>query len=75
MNIETTKLELLERILQTQKESLLTKLKMVIEEDQDDWLNEMTLEEQEEIKTGLAQADRRDYIPHEKIMDRFKKWH
>ncbi|WP_190311226.1 hypothetical protein [Psychroflexus gondwanensis] len=38
MNIETTKLELMHLLLQTQKESLLAKLKTVFEEEQVDWL-------------------------------------
>ena len=57
MNIETTKLELIHLLLQTQKESLIKKLKSVFEEEQVDWWNEMSENEQEEIKTGLKQAD------------------
>ena len=42
MNIETTKLELMHLLLQTQKESILKKLKSVFEEEQVDWWNEMS---------------------------------
>jgi len=75
MNIETTKLELMHLLLQTQKESLLAKLKRVFEEEQVDWWTEMSKEEQEEIKTGLKQADKSDYIANETVMKRFNKWH
>ena len=37
MNIETTKLELMHLLLQTQKESLLAKLKKVFDEEQVNW--------------------------------------
>ncbi len=75
MNVEATKLELMHLLLQTQKESLLAKLKKVFEEEQVDWWNDMSKEEQEEIKVGLTQADKGEVISHKKVMDRFKKWH
>ena len=69
MNIETTKLELMHLLLQTQKESILKKLKSVFEEEQVDWWSEMSKKEQEEIKTGLAQADKEEYKAHKLKMD------
>lgn len=75
MNIEATKLELIHLLLQTQKESILKKLKSVFEEEQVDWWSEMSKNEQEEIKTGLAQADKGEYKANETVMKRFDKWH
>ena len=75
MNIETTKIELMHLLLQTQKESILRKLKSVFEEEQVDWWSEMSKKEQEEIKTGLAQADKGEYKANETVMKRFDKWH
>lgn len=40
-----------------------------------DWFTDMTKEEQEEIKKGLEQADKGDFIANEKVMQRFNKWH
>ncbi|WP_237738947.1 hypothetical protein [Galbibacter marinus] len=62
-------------MLQTQKESLLAKLKKVFEEGQIDWWSEMTKGEQEEIKTGLKQADKGEYVTSETVMKRFDRWH
>jgi len=75
MNIETTKLELMHLLLQTQKESILKKLKSVFEEEQVDWWNEMSKNEQEDINTGLKQANKGEYIANETVMRRFEKWH
>lgn len=75
MNIETTKLELMHLLLQTEKESLLAKIKAVFDEEKSDWWVEMSKEEQEEIKMGLNQADKGDYIENETVMNRFEKWH
>ena len=75
MNIETTKLELMHLLLQTQKESLLAKLKKVFEEEQTDWWDEMTEEEKQDIKKGLSQADEGEFVDNETVMKRFDKWH
>ena len=75
MNIETTKLELMHLLLQTKKESILKKIKSVFEEEQVDWWNEMSKMEKEEIKIGLAQADKGEYKSNETVMNRFDKWH
>ena len=75
MNVETTKLELMHLLLLTQKESLLAKLKKVFEEEQVDWWNEMSNEEQQEIETGLSEADKENYQKNSTVMKRFNKWH
>ncbi len=75
MNIESTKLELMHLLLQTQKESLLAKLKKVFEEEQTDWWYDLSEQEQKDIEIGIAQADRGEYIEDQEAMKRFKKWH
>ena len=74
MNIETVKLELMHLLLQTQKESVLKKLKSVFDEEKDDWWNEMSKQEQEEIITGLIQADKGEFKSNDSVMKRFDKW-
>ena len=61
--------------MQTQKESLLKKIKTVFDEEQVDWWNEMSEKEQEEIKIGLNEADKDEYITNEAVLKRFEKWH
>ena len=75
MNIEATKLELMQLLLQTQKVSLLLKIKALLDEEQEDWWSEMSKSEQEEIETGLAQANKDEVITNEEVMKRFDKWH
>ena len=75
MNVETTKLELMHLLLQTQKESLLAKIKKIFEEEEGDWWNEMSKEEQEEIEVGLSEADKGNYIANETVLNQFSKWH
>lgn len=74
MDIEATKLELMHLLLQTQKETLLAKVKKVFDDEQVDWWDEMDKEEKKEVGTGLAQADKGDLKSHGKVMKRFDKW-
>ena len=74
MNIETTKLELMHLLLQTQEESLLAKIKKVFDDERTDWWDEMDDEEHREIQTGIEQADEGRCAPQEKVMKRFDKW-
>jgi predicted transcriptional regulator len=37
-----------------------------------DWWDEISAEEKSEIKEGLAEADRGQLIPHQKVMNRYK---
>ena len=75
MNIETTKLELMHLLLQTQKESVLTKIRKIFEEEQNDWWDDLSQIEQEEIKLGISQADQGQFIDNKSAMNRFDKWH
>ena len=74
MNIETTKLELMHLLLQTQEESLLAKIKKVFDEERTDWWDEMSEEEHQEIQTGIEQAEKGQITKHEEVMKRFDKW-
>lgn len=75
MSIEATKLELMHLLLQTQKESLLERIKKVFEEDKTDWWDNLSVKEKQEIETGLAQAEKGEYTSHETVMKRFEEWH
>jgi len=74
MNIEATKLELMHLLLQTQKETLLAKVKKVFEDEQVDWWDDLDEEEKKEIETGIAEADNGQLTSHDKVMKRFDKW-
>lgn len=75
MDIKTTKLELMQMLLQTEKESILKKLQDVFEKEESDWWNELSFEEQQEIEEGLKQADNQEFISNDEVMKIFDKWH
>lgn len=74
MDIEATKLELMHLLLQTQKETLLAKVKKVFEDEHTDWWDDMNEDEKKEMETGLKQADKGQLTPHIQVMKRFDKW-
>lgn len=74
MNIEATKLELMQLLLNTRKESTLKKIKLIFQEESSDWWTEMSAEEQAEIEEGLQQADNGEVVSHESVMKRFDAW-
>jgi len=74
MDIKTTKLELMHLLLQTEKISVLEKLRKVFEDEQTDWWNDMSPEERDEIREGLLQADQGDLTANEEVMKVFDKW-
>lgn len=75
MDIQSTKLELMQLLLQTQKESLLKKLKNVFDEEQVDWSQDLSKEEQDEIELGLLQAEEGNIKSNSTVMKKFEKWH
>ncbi|MDP3645157.1 MAG: hypothetical protein Q8S54_18475 [Bacteroidota bacterium] len=41
---------------------------------QTDWWDTISEEERVEIEQGLAEANRGEVIPHEEVMEKYKKW-
>ncbi|MBA4410248.1 MAG: hypothetical protein C0397_12580 [Odoribacter sp.] len=41
---------------------------------QTDWWDTISDEERVEIEQGLAEANRGEVIPHEEVMEKYKKW-
>ncbi len=73
MNIQAKKLELVQRILNTDKPSLLEKINKIFEQEgETDWWDELSDEERASIQEGLDQLDRGEGIPHEKVMEEIK---
>ena len=74
MDIQATKLELMQMLLNTQKEEVLVQLKAILEDESDFW-ETLPAEEQEAIDEGIAQLERGESISFEdaerEIQERF----
>ena len=75
MNIENTKLELIQRLQKTKDKATLLKIRKVFEEESADWYDELSVEEKKEIELGIKQANEGKLVSHESVMTKLKKWH
>ncbi len=75
MSIETTKLELIKLLLNTQKESVLEKIKDIFQKElSQDWWEEMNVEEHQDIELGVKEAENRQVKSHQDVMKSFDEW-
>lgn len=73
MNIQAIKLKLVQRIINTDKPSLLKKINKILDQEgETDWWDEISDEERASIQEGLDELDRGEGIPHEKVMEELK---
>ncbi len=75
MDIQATKLELMQLLLQTEEEEVLIRLRTVFQEQTTDWWERLSSEEKKKIKTGIREADRGELIANSEVRKRFKRWH
>jgi len=69
MNLQEKKLDLIQRILDTEEPSVLAKVEAVFKKEKGvDWWDEIGEAERNAIKEGLAEADRGELISHEEVM-------
>ena len=74
MNLAIRKYNLIQE-LTTIDENLLEKLEIVIKTNKKDWFEDMNLSEKKEIEIALQQANKKEFITHKNVMNRFEKWH
>lgn len=74
MNIEAVKLELMQLLLNTNKESILLKIKRIYQEESSDWWDELSAEEQREIEKSILEDDKGEITAHQTVMKQFEKW-
>ena len=73
MDIQATKLELIQLMLSTKKEQVLARIKNIFEQEGDiDFWDSLNLEDQAAIDEGLDQLEKGQYISHESVRDEIK---
>ncbi|GAA3764539.1 hypothetical protein [Flavobacterium ginsengiterrae] len=75
MNLEARKYQFIQELVKVEDESVLEKLELVLKANQNDWFDDLSKSEQEEIQLGIEQADKGELTSHEEVMKRFSKWH
>ena len=57
MDLKTSKLELIQAILKIDNETIIEKMTNMLRKEQGDFWNELSTEQQQEIKKGLSELD------------------
>jgi hypothetical protein len=70
MDLQAEKLNLVQAILDIEDISLIKKVKKILKKADHDWFDDLTEEQQQDVRIGLEQLDRGEGIPHEEAMAR-----
>lgn len=73
MDIQTTKLELMRLLLNTQKEKVLTQIKEIFEQQEKELFDELSDVEKSAIEEGLQQIEQGKVKPHNEVMTKFRQ--
>ena len=74
MNIETTKLELMQLLLQTQKEDILTKIKTIFEQDSDTFYSNKISDLQQRAEASLKAIEKGETRPITEFKNDVNHW-
>ena len=73
MDIQATKIELAQLLLNTENVSVLNKIKTILKTEKKDWWDELTKEQQDSIDEGCAEIDRGEFITWENLKEEIKE--
>lgn len=73
LDIQATKLELGQKLLNTQKEQVLQRVREVFQEEDIDFWDTLSADDQSAIDEGIAQLDRGEYVSQEAVKEGIKQ--
>lgn len=74
MDIQSEKLNFIQWFSGVTDLSVIKEFIAMKREKEHDWWDMISAEEKAEIEEGLAQADSGEVVPHNQVMDKYKKW-
>jgi len=74
MKLAQTKIELAQQILETNDKALISKIKELFDEEQNEWWNKLPINVQESITESLSQIENNNTFSNTEAFKRFKKW-
>ena len=72
MDIQSTKIELAQLLLNTDDVSVLNKIKSIFKIKEKDWWDELSKEQQDSIDEGFAEIDRGEFVTWEDLKKEIK---
>lgn len=74
MNIQNTKIELIQWLTTLEDKSLLEKILDLRKSDTTDWANSISESELQSIQKGISDAENGDVKPHSEARKIYEKW-
>lgn len=74
MNLEATKLNLVQTIVNISDEALFHELLQFLKTREINWFDQLSPSQQQDINNDIAEADRGETIPHAEVVKQFQKW-
>ncbi|MEX0812840.1 MAG: hypothetical protein WD048_11545 [Chitinophagales bacterium] len=74
MNIQNTKIELIQWLTTVEDSSLLQKILDIKSTESKDWWNEISETEKKSIQKGVSDADKENLKPHSEARKIYGKW-
>lgn len=68
MDLQTSKLELIKAILKIDNVSVIEKISTLLQKEQQDFWNELSIPQQQEIKKGLVELDQGKRVSYESFL-------
>ena len=75
MNLDSIKLDLAKKIIDTEDKGIINHIKAVFEtHPEDNWFESLPDDVKASVEQGILEADRGEGTPHEEVMKRVKLW-
>ena len=74
MDIKAEKLELIQWLAGVRDIEIIKEFINLKKTKEVDWWDTISEEERAEIEEGITQANKGEVIPHEEVMEKYKKW-
>ncbi|MBU0764678.1 MAG: hypothetical protein KJ607_07580 [Bacteroidetes bacterium] len=73
MNIQAVKIELMRMIISTENPSVLDKIMRIVQNEKQDFWNELSKEEQDDILAGIEELDNGEKFGYEETVSKYRK--
>ncbi|HLG35959.1 MAG TPA: hypothetical protein VI757_13850 [Bacteroidia bacterium] len=74
MNVNSVKLELAKRLLNTNDKNIINYLKAIFDTQDDNWWAELPDEIKMSVEKGLRQSERGETVSHAEARKKYRKW-
>jgi predicted transcriptional regulator len=74
MSLATTKLQLVQRLLETEDKDVIKYIKALFDSHEGSWYDELPDAVKKSVDKGLEDAKNGKLTPHKEVMKKYRKW-